>query len=401
MKRILYEAPVDDFMDDESKINLYAAQKRKYEKAKGEGGSSNKMGELMYSLPNLEREYKTQLINLALAIFYSKFPKIKERVDNGLLKMDVNLTSSPGGRISPQKVDKQKIEKAKEIDSDFDERVKARNFINATTQGAAWSEGFNAYKEIENQLNQLNPELVNKYNQFENSATVFYNDNIETLERMAEQSSGRVAYTDLVPDNSNPGNWILIVRAPHFPLLIHELYKGGRYYNSILYTPKDKNVSNTLKDVTDTHKHEIRNMISGREISSKLRFLWGELVDGYETWMDGAIQTQFNKMANDNPRLHNEIMYDGVLGNPKPGDSPEKKLKHQKAMDKFEKFSQMIVDAIRKNPPKVEKPNYDKIIQSQKKVEPIEPEYDDDEEENDDEPEDDDTSWMDDIDDED
>jgi hypothetical protein len=376
MKILLYEAPVDDFLSDDAKLKILGAQNRKYQKAKEEGGSSNKMGELMYSLPNLEREYKSQLISLALAIFYNKFPKIKERVDNGTLKMDVELTSSPSGRISSQKVDQQKIEKAKEVDPNFDERVKARNFINATTQGVAWSEGFNGYKEIENQLNQLNPELVNKYKQFENSATVFYNDNTEALERMAERSSGRVAYTDLVPDNSRPGNWILIVRAPHFPLLLHELYKGGRYYNSVLYTPKDKNVSNTLKDITDTHKHEIRNMITGREISSKLRFLWGELVYGYETWMDGLIQTQFNKLANDNPKLFNEIMYDGVLSG-KPA-----------AMDKFEKYSQKIVDAIIKNPPKVETPDYNKIIQPQKKVEPIEPEEDDDDENDDDEDDD-------------
>jgi hypothetical protein len=210
---------------------------------------------------------------------------------------------------------------------------------------------------------------------------------------------------DITPDSETPGNWIILVRAPFFPLLMHELQKAGRYFNSILYMPKDKAVNNALTKTTDTHKHEIKNMITGREISSKLKYLWRTMIDDYESWMDNSIQTQFNKMANDNPKLFNEIMYDGVLGNPKPGDSPEKKLKHQKAMDKFEKFSQMIVDAIRKNPPKVENPNYDKIIQSQKKVEPIEPEYDDDEEydeeEYDDESSDDDTSWMDDIEDED
>jgi hypothetical protein len=164
------------------------------------------------------------------------------------------------------------------------------------------------------------------------------------------------------------------------------LQKGGRYFNSLLYLPKDKIVNNTLTKITDTHKHEIRNMITGREISSKLRFLWGELVDGYETWMDSAIQTQFNKLANDNPKLFNEIMYDGVLsGNPK-------------GMEKFEKFSQMIVDVINKNRPKIENPNYDEIVKSQNKR--IEPEYDD-EEEYDEPNDDDDMSWMDDIDDED
>ena len=369
MKILLYEAPVDDFLSQDAKEKILGAQNRKYQRAKEEGGSNNNMGQLMSYLPSLESQHRDKLLKLALAIFFSKFPKIKERVDNGTIRMDVEFSTNATVRTTPQKVTPQQIEKAKEVDPDFDERVKARNFINATTQGTAWSEGFNAYKEIESQLNQMDPDLINKYKQFENSATIFYNDNVAMLERMAEQAVGRVAFADVIPDNSNPGGWVIQVRAPHFPLLVHELYKAGRYFNSLLYLPKDKTINNTLTKITDTHKHEIKNMITGREISSKLRFLWGELIDGYETWMDGAIQTQFNKLANDKPKLFNEIMYDGVLGGKPAG------------MKKFEEFSQLIVNTIKKNSPKIEKPDYEKIMKTEKKVEPIEPEedeYDDD-----------------------
>jgi hypothetical protein len=214
----------------------------------------------------------------------------------------------------------------------------------------------------------LDPDLVKKYKQFEDSATVFYNENVEAIENMANQSMGRVAYLDIIKDPEKPGSWIIEVRAPHFPLLMHELQKAGRYFNSILYLPKDKNLGQTLTQITDTHKHEIRNMITGREISSKLKFLWSEIIDDYEPWMDNAIQTQFNKMANDNPNLFNEIMYDGVLSG-KPT-----------AMDKFEKYSQMIVDTIKKNLPKMEKVDYNKLIQSEKEPQSYEDEdvYDDD-----------------------
>jgi hypothetical protein len=310
----------------------------------------------------LESKHKGKLLNLAKAIFLSKFPKIKERVDNGVLTLDVDFSTSPSVRTTKQTITTDQIQKAKEVDPDFDERIKARNFINATTQGTAWADGFNAYKEVESQLENLDPELLNKYKEFEHSATVFYNDNTEMLERMAQQSMGRVAFADVKPDEKKPGNWIIEVRAPHFPLLVHELFKAGRYYNSLLYMPKDKNVSNSLKKTTDTHKHEIKNMITGREISSKLKFLWGELIDGYEPWMDGMIQTQFNKLANDDVKLHNYIMYNGVLD----GD--------QKAMDLFEKYSQKFVNSILKTPPKIEKPDYNKIL----KPETMEPEEDDD-----------------------
>jgi hypothetical protein len=366
MKRILYEAPVDDFMSPEAKEKILGAQNRKYQKAKEETGTTN-LGELMNYLPNLEYQHHSKLLKLGKALFFSKFPKIKERIDNGTVTLNVNFSMGVSPRTTKQTITPQYIEKAKEVDPLFDERVKARNFINATTQGSAWAEGFNLYKEVESQLNQLDPELVNKYKKFENAATIFYNDNLGSLEQMAQRATNRVAYADVVPDQNKPGSWIINVEAPNFPLMMHELYKAGRYFNSLLYLPKDKDVNNTLTKVTDIHKHEIRNMITGREISSKLRFLWGELIDDYEPWMDSAIQTQFNKLANDNPKLFNEIMYDGVLSG-KPT-----------AMDKFEKFSQMIVNTIKKNPPKMEKINYDALIKSEKQFEPEdEDEYDDD-----------------------
>jgi hypothetical protein len=367
-KIILYEAPIDDFLDQKSKESILKAQNRKYQSAKESGGNYNNMATLMQYLPITENQHKEKLLKLAKAIFFSRFPKIKERVDQGLVKLDAQFSTTPGGRKTKQNISTDEIQKAKENDSLFDERIKARNFINATTQGSGWADGFNAYKEIESQLNQLDSDLVKKYKQFEDSATVFYNENVEAIENMAKQSMGRVAYLDIIKDPEKPGSWIIEVRAPHFPLLMHELQKAGRYFNSILYLPKDKNLGQTLTQITDTHKHEIRNMITGREISSKLKFLWSELIDDYEPWMDNAIQTQFNKMANDNPNLFNEIMYDGVLSG-KPT-----------AMDKFEKYSQMIVDTIKKNPPKMEKVDYNKLIQSEKEPQSYEDEdeYDDD-----------------------
>jgi len=156
-KIILYEAPVDDFMDSSSKESILKAQLRKYQNAKEGGGSNQNMMDLMYSLPNLESEHRADLLKLAKAIFLSKFPKIKERVDNGTLKLDINFSDGETVRTTSQKVPTELIKQAKEVDPLFDERVKARNFVNATTQGSAWTDGFNSYKEIESELNQLNP----------------------------------------------------------------------------------------------------------------------------------------------------------------------------------------------------------------------------------------------------
>jgi hypothetical protein len=55
-------------------------------------------------------------------------------------------------------------------------------------------------------------------------------------------------------------------------------------------------------------------------------------------------------------------------------------------LDKFEKFSQIIVDTIKKDPPKIERPNYDELIKSEKRINPPTYDFDDEDEFDDDEP---------------
>ena len=62
MKRILYEAPVDDFLSQDAKEKILGAQNRKYQRAKEEGGSNNNMGQLMSYLPTLESQHKDKLL---------------------------------------------------------------------------------------------------------------------------------------------------------------------------------------------------------------------------------------------------------------------------------------------------------------------------------------------------
>ena len=221
MRKILYESPIDDYITDEqTKSSIIKANQKKYENAKSELRGSN-LGDLMNNLHYLEREYRDELTELGISIFFENYPRIKQRINEGILTLDAKITENVGGRKVDQNVSKNNIEQAIQKDPLFQERLQARQLQNAKTQGNAWVQGFNAFKKIEDELNELNPQLAKKYEQFEKAATIFYHENTRMLENMASTSSGRYAYADVIEDPNKPGSYIIEVRAPNFQLFMH------------------------------------------------------------------------------------------------------------------------------------------------------------------------------------
>jgi hypothetical protein len=214
-----------------------------------------------------------------------------------------------GGRMKPQSPSQEKLTKVKEEDPEFEERIKQRNFINAKTQGKAWMDGFGAIKKMENKIKSIDPSLYKPYMDFVKGASRFYWENTETLEKMAASGAGRQAYCDVHPDESQKGVYIFEVRAPHLPLLMHELVKAAEYYDSLFSLPKKKEMGDTLMDITDTHKHEIQNMNYGRDVLSKIRFFLEEYVDGYDISMESDLAFELNTL---DPKEFNRLM-DGIV----------------------------------------------------------------------------------------
>ena len=193
----LYEAPIGDYLPDDYKSRAKQNAKNLYDDPRDPAPSSNQVGMLMMQLPNAERGKSSQLVKLALDTFYGMYPRIKKLVDQGKIKMDAALSTSPGGRTKSQSITTSKVEKAKESDPSFDERIKQRNFINARTQAKAWIDGFGAIKKMEDKIKEIDPSLYKPYVDFVKGASRFYWENTEMLERMAASGAGRVAYCDV------------------------------------------------------------------------------------------------------------------------------------------------------------------------------------------------------------
>lgn len=364
-KNWLFEAPISDYLPDDVKNRIERTAKNLYDNPENKAPSSQEFTSLMFGLPNIESNHKSDLQDLALVTFFNMYPHIKRGVDTGKIKVNAILGQGSGGRKLSQEIPTSKIEKVQQVDSSFDERVKQRHIQNALTQGAAWRDGFNVVNSIENELNSIDPRLVDLYKKFGSGASRFYWENTAQLERMAQSVTGRVAYCDVYLDKN--GVWIIDAAAPNFPLLMHELVKGARYYDSIFTLPKNKEVGDTIMGVADAHKHEIKNMNYGRALIEQLRFLWDMELDGYSREIEPDLLLMLAQEFEGKPDDYNEMML-GVFKNDK------------KQIDKFLDLSQEIIDDInyeKKNEKPIEKMKFEK-------KKPIEPKDDEDEEDDDD-----------------
>lgn len=307
-KKNLFEAPIADYLPDEFK--QFARQSAKESEEAGTPANTMEFQRLMMGLPSIERANKNELVDLAVKSFYEMYPDIESWVKQGRIIVDADLGGGSGGRSLPQTISPQQIEKAKELDPDFEERVKMRHYQNAFTQGKAWVNGFNYVFKIEDELENIDPRLYDMYRSFGKGASKFYWENTEMLERMAAQATGRVAYCDVTfqPD----GKVKIEARAPVFPLLLHELVKGGEYYRSLFSLPKNREVSKVLTSTTDVHKHEIKNMNYGRAIVNRIREILNNKVKGYTPDMEPHLMSELEDELS--PKEFNEIM-DGIVKN--------------------------------------------------------------------------------------
>ena len=317
MRRILYESPVSDFLNDDAKSEALKYSNQLYQEKKS--SSPMALGTLMTYLPSIEGNNYDELLKLAIDYFLYRFPDIAADVKSGDLVLDINFIRSSADknllRTVSQEVPKEKVSKAVKKDKNFDTKVKNRNLNNSLSKASSWV-GFNEYKNLEPLINKINPNLIKYYEQFEPSATVYYEENENFLKDSAKSSSHRAAFSDVIK-NPNGNGLKFIVRAPNFPLLLHELILGGNHYNNNRFENEDEEVKDTLVALTDTHKHEIDNMKYGKYIYDTVKKIWEESVIGYQDWMESAVLNQYYILAQDEPEEYNFMMYNIIDKNSK------------------------------------------------------------------------------------
>jgi|LakMenE01Jun11ns_1017448.scaffolds.fasta_scaffold9957481_20 hypothetical protein len=317
MKRSLIERALSDFLPDEFKKK---SKESALERVREKGASSSKFVNSMFTAPQLEGADKQKLVSLAKKALFRIYPDLKEAVKGGHVIIDADLSGGSGGRTTPQKISPSEVERVSTKYPQFAELKKKREYTNAMTQGKSWDTGFNYIYALRDELENINPELYDTYVDFIEGASEYYFNNTEQLERMASQTSGRVAYVDVSRDED--GTVRIEARAPLFPLLLHELVKGAEYFRSSHSLPKEKELRQTLLKTTDTHKGEIQSMNYGRFIVRKMREFLGDNVSEYQPSMEVNIVNELESLPE---REFNELM-DGFLNNEQAAYNKLKRL---------------------------------------------------------------------------
>lgn len=317
MKRSLIERALSDFLPDEFKKK---SKESALERVREKGASSSKFVNSMFTAPQLEGADKQKLVSLAKKALFRIYPDLKEAVKGGHVIIDADLSGGSGGRTTPQKISPSEVERVSTKYPQFAELKKKREYTNAMTQGKSWDTGFNYVYALRDELENINPELYDTYVDFIEGASEYYFNNTEQLERMASQTSGRVAYVDVSRDED--GTVRIEARAPLFPLLLHELVKGAEYFRSSHSLPKEKELRQTLLKTTDTHKGEIQSMNYGRFIVRKMREFLGDNVSEYQPSMEVNIVNELESLPE---REFNELM-DGFLNNEQAAYNKLKRL---------------------------------------------------------------------------
>jgi len=179
------------------------------------------VGQAMQRLVMIQSQNKEELEALAV-----KLVKDEMGIPEGAMQFDAQLVMQPMGAAEGMKTEPEmpSEEEVEELMGDMEsfnlERAK-RRMINSLIQGAAFKGG-HMYNLVRNEINQMNPQLMNLYAVtqalMEHAYWIF-----PDMEGMAGGGGGQMGQSEFDPETDPP---TVKARAVTFPLLVHELVKG-------------------------------------------------------------------------------------------------------------------------------------------------------------------------------
>jgi hypothetical protein len=175
-----------------------------------------KINNLGGEIVNIEKPYIDELEMLAIQIIKDSYPII----EYAGIEIDAKIVSFAGVQEMPE--EGTPIEDAN--GPEFDE-VK-RRIINAVTQGASVRGTFN-YLIFKDYIDQLNPNLIQKYNNLMKNTFGQFDSNIAIefmLAALAQQKNIEGGSEEVSWDEQ--GALTIHARAICFPMLVHEIVKG-------------------------------------------------------------------------------------------------------------------------------------------------------------------------------
>jgi len=179
------------------------------------------VGQAMRSLVMIQSQNKKQLEDLAIELVKSEMG-----IPEGAMQFKAELVTQPMGAAEGMKNEgempsEEEIEEFMGDVENFNLERSKRRFINSLIQGAAFKGG-HMYNLVRNEINEINPQLMNLYAVtqalMEHAYWIF-----PDMEGMAGSGGGQMGQSEYDDETDPP---TVKAKAVTFPLLVHELVKG-------------------------------------------------------------------------------------------------------------------------------------------------------------------------------
>ena len=210
------------------------------------------VGQAMQKLVMIQNQNKKQLEDLAIELVKNELG-----IPDGAMQFKAELVGQPMGaaegmQSEPEMPSEEEVEELMGDMENFNLEREKRRFINSLIQGAAFKGG-HMYNLVKNEINDINPQLMNLYavtqSLMEHAYWIFPN-----MEGMAGGGGGQMGQSE-VDEETDPAT--VKAKAVTFPLLVHELVKGVYEIFGSHGLPDDPRQQEMILNAEDTLPSEI------------------------------------------------------------------------------------------------------------------------------------------------
>jgi hypothetical protein len=210
------------------------------------------VGQAMQQIIGIQMRHKEDLEQLAI-----KLVKEEMGIPEGAMQFKAELVMQPMGKAEgmqsePELPSEEEVEEFMGDVETFNLERSKRRFINSLIQGAAFKGG-HMYVLVSNELNDMDPRLLNLYGVsqalMEHAYWIF-----PDMEQMARGGGGQMGQSEVDEETDPP---TVKAKAVTFPLLVHELVKGVYEIFGTHGLPDDPRQQEMVLNAEDTLPAEI------------------------------------------------------------------------------------------------------------------------------------------------
>ena len=210
------------------------------------------VGQAMQKLVMIQSQNKEVLENLAVELVKNELG-----IPDDAMQFKAELVGQPMGaaegmQSEPEMPSEEEVEELMGDMENFNLEREKRRFINSLIQGAAFKGG-HMYNLVKNEINDINPQLMNLYavtqSLMEHAYWIFPN-----MEGMAGGGGGQMGQSEVDEETDPP---TVSAKAVTFPLLVHELVKGVYEIFGSHGLPDDPRQQEMILNAEDTLPSEI------------------------------------------------------------------------------------------------------------------------------------------------